>query len=129
MKAKYYRGNTMSAVFTPSNKIIKTLIYSMTYVIIGVASLSGCVAQPINPDALQIIVKFKSDITNPEGRELLSDLSATAKAPVLYKRAMSGGAHVLIIDAKSAQAADALKAIAARKDVLFAEPDRKMKAE
>ncbi len=119
----------MSVVLIPSNKIIKTLIYSITYAIIGVASLSGCVAQPINADATQIIVKFKSDITNPEGRELMSDLSATAKAPVLYKRAMSGGAHVLIIDAKPAQASEALKAIAARKDVLYAEPDRKMKAE
>jgi ornithine cyclodeaminase/alanine dehydrogenase-like protein (mu-crystallin family) len=93
------------------------------------ASVVGCAAQPTNADAMQIIVKFQPEVTNPESRDILSDLSATAKAPVLYKRAMSGGAHVMIIDAKPAEAQEALKAIAKRKDVIFAEPDRKMKAE
>lgn len=93
------------------------------------ASVLGCAAQPVNPDAMQIIVKFQPDVTNPESRDILNDLSATAKAPVLYKRAMSGGAHVMIIDAKPAEAQEALKAIGKRKDVMFAEADRKMKAE
>lgn len=93
------------------------------------ASVMGCAAQPMNADAMQIIVKFQPEITNAESRDMLSDLSATAKAPVFYKRAMSGGAHVLIIDAKPAEAQEALKALAKRKDVMFAEPDRKMKAE
>ena len=93
------------------------------------ASVMGCAAQPVNADAMQIIVKFRPEVTNAESRDMLSDLSATAKAPVLYKRAMSGGAHVLIIDAKPAEAQEALKALAKRKDVMFAEPDRKMKAE
>ncbi|MGB8338586.1 MAG: hypothetical protein WCD07_11220 [Burkholderiales bacterium] len=103
-----------------------------TFALVAVAMTAlsvGCVAQPVNPDAMQIIVKFQPDVTNAESREMLSDLSATAKAPVLYKRAMSGGAHVLIIDAKPNEAQEALKALAKRKDVMFAEPDRKMKAE
>jgi hypothetical protein len=60
---------------------------------------------------------------------MLSELSATAKAPVLYKRAMSGGAHVLIIDAKPAQAQAALKALGTRNDVLYVEPNNKRQAE
>ncbi|MGB8857429.1 MAG: hypothetical protein WCC58_12270 [Burkholderiales bacterium] len=83
----------------------------------------------MNPDAMQIIVKFQPEVTNADSRDLLNDLSATAKAPVLYKRAMSGGVHLLIIDAKPAEAREALTALAKRKDIISAEPDRKMKAE
>jgi hypothetical protein len=93
------------------------------------ASVIGCAAQPLNVDAMQIIVKFKPEITYPESREMLNDLSATAKAPVLYKRAMSGGAHVMIIDAKPAEAQAALKALAQRKDVMFAEPNSRRQTE
>ncbi len=92
-------------------------------------SIMGCAAQPVNPDAMQIMVKFRPDVTNPEGSDLLKDLSSTANAPVLYYRAMSGGAHVLIIDAKPEQAQKALEAIAKRKDVLYAEPGARRKAE
>lgn len=98
-------------------------------VIVTNLSLTGCAAQPMNPDAMQIIVKFEPDVTNADSRDLLNDLSATAKVPVLYKRAMSGGVHLLIIDAKPAEAQEALAALAKRRDIISAEPDRKMKAE
>jgi hypothetical protein len=103
---------------------------SLVITVIGLsASVIGCAAQPVNANAMQIIVKFKPEVSFPESREMLSDLSAMAKAPVLYKRAMSGGAHVLVIDAAPDVAQAALNAISKRKDVMFAEPDRKMKAE
>jgi hypothetical protein len=102
---------------------------SIAYAAFACLSFAGCVATPVNPDAMQIIIKFKPEVTSPESREMLSELSATANAPVLYKRAMSGGAHVLIIDAKPAQAREALKALGTRNDVLYVEPNNKRQAE
>lgn len=102
---------------------------SILYAALACLSFTGCVAAQINPDAAQIIVKFKPEVTYPDSREMLSELSAIAKAPVLYKRAMSGGAHVLIIDAKPAEAQAALKALNKHKDVIYAEFSAKRQAE
>jgi hypothetical protein len=102
-------------------------IFSILAAAAMTASVIGCAAQPLNANPMQVIMKFLPEVTNPESKEFLDSLAATAKVPVLYKRAMSGGAHVLIIDADEPKALEALQAIGKRKDVLYAEPDRKMK--
>jgi hypothetical protein len=102
-------------------------LFSLLAAITMTTSVIGCAAQPVMANPTQIIVKFQPEVANAESKEFLDSLAATAKVPVQYKRAMSGGAHVLVIDADEAKVDEALKALGKRKDVLYAEPDRKMK--
>lgn len=82
----------------------------------------------------QLIVKLRGDRASAQGLALaparVQALSASARASLAYKRAMSGGAHVLKLPYRMPLAEAA--AIAARLNedpaVEYAEPDRRMRA-
>jgi hypothetical protein len=104
--------------------------YSM--LLLCAAILAGCVcAQAKNTaegNVAQIIVKFKPSVTNPNTPAFLKDLSRTACGEIAYFRAMSGDAHVLRLSGLKTEADvnKALKRLAQRPDVEYAELDRKL---
>jgi len=88
----------------------------------GGAADANAVAQSTSTQ--RAIVKFDPSVDHPESPEFIAGLSKTAGVAVRYVNAIGAGVHVLALDvAGDAQRDAALAAIAARPDVVFAEPD------
>ena len=97
------------------------------------APLTGCVAQPPSaaPGDLvgRVIVKFKAANKSVKTVATLKDLERSCGVPVIYARALGAGAHLYELNGLRDQASleQAVKNLAARPDVEFAEIDRLMK--
>jgi hypothetical protein len=77
----------------------------------------------------QIIIKFGDHVSDPSSGQYVNKLSAAAGAKLLYLRAMSSGAHVFHVreaDEKT-QLKDVITRLSRLPDVLYAEPDVKMR--
>jgi hypothetical protein len=102
--------------------------------LIACAPLSGCVAQTTTPAATgdlvgRVIVKFKDPGAPVKTAQMLADLERSCGVPVAYARALGAGAQLYELNGLRDQAAleQAVKNLAARPDVEFAEIDRLMK--
>jgi hypothetical protein len=97
------------------------------------AALSGCVAQttaaPPGDLVGRVIMKFKDSNAPVDAAPMLADLERTCGVRVAYARALGGGAHLYELNGLRDQAAleQAVKNLAARPDIQFAEIDRLMK--
>lgn len=96
--------------------------------------LSGCVAQTTTAAAPgdligRVIIKFKDPSAPVNTVATLLDLEKTCGVRVGYARSLGAGAHLYELNGLRDQAAleDAVKGLAARADVQFAEIDRLMK--
>jgi hypothetical protein len=101
---------------------------------IGCAPLSGCVAQTTTTAAPgdlagRVIIKFKDPSAPVNAAPMLADLERTCGVRVNYARALGAGAHLYELSGLRDQSAleQAVKNLAARPDVQFAEIDRLMK--
>ena len=112
---------------------MKPLSRFIFYFSLVLAGITGCAcAQPkAGTDIAQIIVKFKDANTPPATATLLKSLSESAKLNVRHVRPMSGGAQIYVLSgpANDAMLAGAVKEIAARSDVEYAEVDQKLRPE
>ncbi len=74
---------------------------------------------------VRLLVQFRQEVADPREAGFLASVSATARHPVTHVRSLGGGAHVLLLK-QTGEPLDphavALR-LAARPDVLFAEPD------
>src|SRR5205809_1560916 len=77
---------------------------------------------------MQIVVKFRAAVPDPASPTFVEQLSRSAGTALSYVRPLSGGAHVFRVTglANAAQLQQALQKVAARPDVIYAEPDRKL---
>ena len=96
---------------------------------------AGCVAPGQGEQAAasgsRIIVKFDHPVAHPGDAAFVTDLSRSAQVRLSYAASISSETHVFAltgpIDENSLQ--QALRNLASRPDVVFAEPDRKRKVQ
>jgi len=79
--------------------------------------------------AVQIIVKFRDPRLDPSRAQFLGEMGRDIGARLVYVRPMSGGAHVLRLEAlpDGAELDRIVGRLARRPDVEYAEPDRRMR--
>ena len=94
----------------------------MLGIALGLA-VSACTASSAAPTA-QIIVKFASAVQEPAGPAFVESLSQSAGAKLDYLRPISGDAHVFKVEGDAEAAANNLSR---RSDVIYAEPDRRLR--
>jgi hypothetical protein len=96
---------------------------------------SGCVApgqgEQAAVPASRIIVKFNHPIAHPADAAFVADLSRSAQAGLSYVSSISSEVHVFALSGQNDENAmqQSLRNLAARPDVVFAEPDRKRKVQ
>lgn len=111
-------------------KLIRAAVISL----LAAAFAMGCCARPKSPSDEQparLIVKFSDTVSAPDQPEFVSKLAADSDIVIRYERPMSGGAHVYLLDGvrDEAHLNAFLKGIERRPDVIYAQPDRKMKTQ
>ena len=74
----------------------------------------------------QLIIKFMDAVADPSRPEFVKTLSQDAGVGLVYLRPVSGGAHVFRVEsgAPPPVLAEAIKRLAARRDIVYVEPDR-----
>lgn len=115
-------------------KLVRAIALSFLVLLAG-AFAAGCCAPPKNladsagVQPARVIVKFNDAVSEPDNAEFISKLAAGSDIGVRYERPMSGGAHVYALDGvrDDAHLNSFLKGIETRPDVIYAQPDRKMK--
>lgn len=96
--------------------------------------LCGCVSTSVTTQAesssmlpmSQMIVKFKDPAVDPTKPSYLQELSQAIGATLVYVRPMSGGAHILRMEAgaNAESFRRVVESLAKRSDVEYAEPDQ-----
>ena len=96
---------------------------------------AGCIAPGQGEQAAvapaRIIVKFDHAIAHPGDAAFVADLSRSAHVGLTYASSISSQVHVFTFAAQSDENVlqQSLRNLASRADVVFAEPDRKRKAQ
>lgn len=93
--------------------------------------LCGCVSTSVTSQAdsssmSQMIVKFKDPAVDPTRSGYIQELSQAIGATLVYVRPMSGGAHILRLEAgaNAESVRRVVESLAKRADVEYAEPDQ-----
>ena len=101
---------------------ISAVVASLLIVGCGAGSQAPVWAQP----PAQLIITFTEAVADPARPDFVEQLSHDAGVRLMYRRPMSGGAHVFRVEGSltPAELAEVMRRVASRRDVVHVEPDR-----